>query len=362
MMNRVNAAAAALLAIGLSVSPPVFAQWLKHPTPGIPRKADGKPDLEAPAPRAPDGRSDLSGIWRIDPAGYAFDLTLDLKPAEVLPWAVALSRQRQDAFGKDHPAYRCLPQPGPLNSFGLFKILQTPGVIAILPEEGTYRQIHVDGRELPKDPNPSWIGYSAGRWDGDTLVVESAGFNDKTWLDSYAHPHSEALRITERYRRTDFGHLHLDMTFEDPKAYARPWTISLDGELVADTELLEYVCNENERDVQHIVVTDDDRRRSQTVVKVPVEVLSQYVGEYELTSPIGRLITFTVTLPGEQLIVQPPTGGKYPLVPSSETTFSVAGTPLEFVKDPQGTVTHFVVRTVEGDQKAVRRSGRVPQQ
>src|SRR5262245_28426703 len=214
-------------ALGFGLAAPVTAQWVKYQTPGIPRTADGKPDLGAPAPKALDGRPDLSGIWRIDPAGYAFDLTMDLKAGEVMPWADALFKQRSEELAKDYPGYRCMPSPGPLNSFGLFKIIQSPTVLAILPEDGTYRQIHTDGRQLPQDPNPTWVGYSVGGWDGDTLVVQSAGFNDKSWLDFFGHPHTEALRVTEQYRRKDFGHMEVQMTFEDSKTYARSWTIAL---------------------------------------------------------------------------------------------------------------------------------------
>jgi hypothetical protein len=354
MKSRQPFVIAAAAALVFTVSTPSSAQWVKYQTPGIPRTADGKPDLGAPAPKALDGRPDLSGIWRIDPAGYAFDLTMDLKAGEVMPWAEALFKQRSEEFAKDFPGYRCMPSPGPLNSFGLFKIIQSPTVLAVLPEDGTYRQIHTDGRQLPQDPNPTWMGYSVGAWDGDTLVVESAGFNDQSWLDFFGHPHSEALRVTERYRRRDFGHLEVQMKFEDLKAYTRPWTITLVGELNPDTELLEYVCNENERSMQHFLVTDEDRRKNRTVVTVPRESLAAYVGIYELISPVGRRITYTVSLPGDQLIAQPPGGGRYPLVPTSPTTFAVAGTPVEFFKDAKGVVTHFIVRTVEGDQKAVR--------
>ena len=212
---------------------------------------------------------------------------MDLKAGEVMPWADALFKQRSEEFAKDYPGYRCMPSPGPLNSFGLFKIIQSPAVLAILPEDGTYRQIHTDDRQLPEDPNPTWVGYSVGAWDGDTLVVQSAGFNDQSWLDFFGHPHTEALRVTERYRRMDFGHMEVQMTFEDLKAYARPWTITLVAELNADTELLEYVCNENERSVQHFLVTDEDRRNNRTVVTVPREILASYVGVYQLDQP-GR--------------------------------------------------------------------------
>ena len=248
---KCSAMAAVALVVGLGA--PAGAQWLKDKTPGIPRDKDGKPKLDAPAPRAPNGKPDLTGLWRVDPGGYGDNIVADLKPDDVLPWAQELFKQRSEEFGISHPLYRCMPEIGPFYSWGMFKILQTPGTLGILSEAGAYRQILTDGRDLPKDPNPTWMGYSVGRWEGDTLVVRSAGFNDKTWLDFNGHPHSEALRVTERFRRKNFGEMSVEFTFEDPKAYARPWTISLVGKLAADTELLEYVCNENEKDRPHFV-------------------------------------------------------------------------------------------------------------
>ena len=212
---------------------------LKDKTPGIPRTADGKPDFAAPAPRTPEGRPDLSGIWRVDPGGYSDNIASDLKPGEVLP----LGRGPGEAAirgVRDLPSDLSLPaRDRPVRSLGMFKILQTPGTTGVLSENGRYRQILTDGRALPVDPNPTWEGYSVGRWEDDVFVVTSAGFNDKTWLDYAGHPHTEALRVTERYRRKNFGELELQMTFDDPETYARPWTISLTGRLAADTELLE---------------------------------------------------------------------------------------------------------------------------
>jgi hypothetical protein len=263
-----------------------------------------------------------------------------------------------------------LPGIGPQLSFGMYKILQTPGVIGFLGEGGDFRQILTDGRPLPPDPQPTWQGYSVGHWEGDTLVVESAGFNDQTWLDFEGHPHSPELRVTERFRRKDFGHMELKTTFDDPKAYTRPWTISIGVELMPDTELLEYVCNENERDFKHIVVTEEDRKKNRTKVKVAPEILAKYAGVYELVDSAGRPLdrqgkvleqggkptTFTISVAGEQLVVELFDAGKIPLLTESETTFSVAGQPVEFVKDAQGIVTHLVVRAVEGDIRAIRKS------
>lgn len=215
-MKRIRTAPALLL---LPVS--LCAQWLNFKTPGIPRTPDGKPNLTAPAPRTADGHPDLSGQWTIIFSRY--DLSRDLKPEEIQPWARALQKQRADTH--QTALQTCLPI-GPLNSAGTLdqeiKIVQTPNLIVILYGDLTYRQVFLDGRSLEKDPNPSWMGYSVGHWEGATLVVESNGYNDRTWLDSEGHPHSEGLRVTERFRRTDFGRMDLNVTFEDPAVYARP--------------------------------------------------------------------------------------------------------------------------------------------
>jgi len=224
------------------------AQWLNQPTGGIPRTSDGKANLAAAAPRTSDGKPELSGLWRLGvEIGVGANITADLSPGDIQSWAATLSRERLGNFGKDDPEITgCLPGgPRHITRAGLAKIVQTPSVIVILYEDLAYRQIFLDGRQLPQDPNPNWMGFSVGHWEGDTLVVESAGFNDRTWLDFAGHPHTEALRMTERYRRRDFGHMDLQVTLNDPQAYARPWTVSAGGTLAADTELLEYVCLEN---------------------------------------------------------------------------------------------------------------------
>ncbi|HLG53827.1 MAG TPA: hypothetical protein VI485_00765 [Vicinamibacterales bacterium] len=355
MTRSLHLTGAISAALVLAVCGSADAQWLKTPTPGIPRTADGKPNLTAPAPKTHDGKPDLSGIWRIDPGGYDLNIASDLKPGDVLPWAETLFKQRSEEFSKDHPAYRCMPEVGPLYNFGMFKVLQTTGTMAVLSQSGVYRQILTDGRSLPVDPHPTWMGYSVGRWDGDTLVIESAGFNDRTWLDFGGHPHTEALRTTERYRRKDFGHMQVQITFEDTKAYTRPWTITLAAELVPDTELLETVCNENEKSLQHFVVTDEDRRKSRTVVTIAPAILSSYAGTYEMKGPPGELVTFTVSVENGRLVAAPSTGGRFLLTAESETTFSASGAPVVFHKDASGAVSDFTVHTVEGDQVFVRK-------
>ena len=193
------------------------AQWLQLPTPGIPRTPDGKPNLTAPAPRTRDGKPDLSGMWERESDHYYNNAGADLKPADVKPWAQALYQRRLADFGTDSMEAQCLPLgPAALTTSDPVKFIQTPSLIVILLEDLTYRQIHMDGRKLPKNPNPSWMGYSVGRWDGDTLVVETSGFTERAWLDYDGHPHTEALRMTERYCRRDFGHLDVEVTFDDP--------------------------------------------------------------------------------------------------------------------------------------------------
>ena len=246
-----------LLALLAAACLPVSAQWLKLATPGVPRTPDGKPNLTAPAPKMRDGKPDLSGIWEPNPK-YLRDLAADLKPGDVQmqPWAQKVFEERKAGLhSKEEPDANCLPQGVPkIDAAPVpWKIVQLPGEVVILYEAFTqYRQIFMDGRPLPKDPNPTWLGYSVGHWDGDTLVVESAGFNGKAWIDQAGHPATEALKVTERYRRKDFGHLEIEITVDDPGAYNKPWTAKEDPHILLDSELLEFVCNENEKDVRHI--------------------------------------------------------------------------------------------------------------
>jgi hypothetical protein len=250
----------ALVAIGMVMlaSTPAPAQWLTRKAPGVPRTADGRPNLSAPTPLAPDGKPDLSGIWEPNGLKYLQNVAADLKPDEVpfQPWAEALFNERRDLLhARDEPDANCLPQGVPkLNAPpNPFKIIQTPGLVIILYEAFTlYRQIFTDGRELPADPNPTWLGYSVGRWEGDTLVVDSTGFNGKTWLDTIGHPTTDALHVTERFRRKDYGHMDIQITIDDPKAYTKPWTFTEDPHLTPDTELLEFICNENNKDIEHL--------------------------------------------------------------------------------------------------------------
>jgi hypothetical protein len=247
-----------LFAFLLPASMPLGAQWFKIRDKTLPRTSDGKPNLSAPPLRKPDGKPDLSGIWAPEGVKYLRDIAADFEPGKfpIQPWAAALSEERNAGLhASAEPDANCLPQGVPkiYNTPDPFKIIQSPELIAILYESfGQFRQIHLDGRQLPTDPNPAWLGYSIGRWEGDTLVVTSAGFNGKTWLDNYGHPSTDALRVTERLRRRDIGHLEIQFTIDDPKAYTRPWTVTEVMSLVPDTELIEFVCNENEKDVRHL--------------------------------------------------------------------------------------------------------------
>jgi hypothetical protein len=237
------------MAVVMSAAP--AAQWLKQPTPDIPRTPDGRPDLSAPAPRAADGKPLLAGLWRPSP-GLAGSITRGMNGGDVpyQPWAKKLFEERQANDSRDDPTARCVVGGVPRSDFvGYpFKILQMPGLVVILYEAvHSYRQIFTDGRELPKDPNPNWFGYSVGKWEANALVVETTGFNDDVWLDNAGRPATDRLRVTERFVRRDFGHMDIQITIDDPKAYTKPWMTTQPLALQPDTELLEYICDENNK-------------------------------------------------------------------------------------------------------------------
>jgi len=326
------------------------AQWLNEPTPGTPRTLAGKPNLTAPVPRTVDGKPDLSGIWNIGGLGYATNIT----SVEMLPSAQKIYQARVATYGQEDPAVSCLPE-GPraaLHGLEPFRIVQMPYVSFFMYETSPVRQIFTDGRKLPPDPTPSWMGYSVGHWEGDTFIVDTVGYNDKTWLDFTGHPHSEALHVRERFHRTDFGHMQLSITYEDPKAYTNPWTISVSVSLLPDTDLLENVCLENEKDRPRLVGhAADDRKVSKKVAK---EILSRYVGTYD----VEMLGVWTVSLEGDELKIEMGDGGgKQAVIPQSDTVFGYPpiGGPVRFVSDAKGQVTGFVVTVVEGDIPAKKR-------
>ena len=236
---------------------PLRAQWLNYPTKNTPRNKDGKPDLSAPLPRTKDGKPDITGIWMPNGLKYLINIAADLKPDEVpfQPWAAALYKQRRETNGRDDPNNQCLPSGVPEKEAvtSPFKIMQFPGEMVILYESRTiFREIFTDGRPLPKDPNPTWQGYSIGRWEGDDFVVETNGLNDKIWMDTNGHPITEAAHVTERFRRHDYGHMDIQITIDDPKAYTKPWTVTFKQAIMPDTELLDEICLENEKSYKHL--------------------------------------------------------------------------------------------------------------
>ena len=272
--------AAGLVAICGVISPVLSAQWPSYPTPQVPKGPDGKPNLGAPAPRTADGKPDLSGIWEnfgqgrtsggISGTGGAplesgalptflsqfFDIgTRVTGGLPFQPWAAELRKKRMADNSKDNPDAHCLPMgnmqlhthPQPR------KIIQAPTVLVLLYEGNAgIRQIFTDGRPLPNnDPQPWWYGYSTGRWDGDTLIVETRNFRDGGWLDVFGSPLTDAGKMTERFRRPAFGSLEIEITVDDPKAYTRPWTVTINQRIMLDTELIEFVCGENEKSVRH---------------------------------------------------------------------------------------------------------------
>ncbi len=352
----------AIILIVLSASlSPVAAQWANYPTPNIPRTSDGKPNLTAPAPRASDGKPDLTGLWE-KISNYGNNVAVDLKPADIQPWAQALVKRRMEDLGKDHMIPQCLPMgpgyitDGGTTAGGITKIIQTPTLIIFLSQDMTYRQIYMDGRKLEAAPNPSWMGYSVGHWEGDTLVVETNGYNDRTWLDRNGHPHTEALRTTERYRRPDFGHLEYTLTLEDPAIYAKPWTLKMGAKLAADTEIIEYVCNENAQSaLKHWAGKASDDEKAE--IKVAPEILAKYVGTYKTldvwnNEPEPRFIQITVS---EGALYGELRGrGKVRLVARTETMFSgFYGLGIRFLLDEQGAVKYLAEMHVSGDYRFI---------
>jgi hypothetical protein len=224
-------------------------------------------------------------------------------------------------------------------------------LILILHEDLTYRQIFLDGRELPKDPNPDWMGYAVGRWEGDTLVAESTGYNDRTWLE-LGYPHTESLRITERFHRNDFGHIEVEVASSDPRAYEKPWTAEKEFQYRPDTELLEYVCAENEKDRIHLVGKNSDDLKN--TVKLAPEVLSKYVGTYERQIPRGPQ-EIKVALEDGGLTLSAAGSPPWPMMAHSETVFTSLGNRYEFFKNEKGEVTHFLMVDGSGEWRADRK-------
>jgi hypothetical protein len=335
------------ISLALLTTTPVAGQWLNRPTPGIPRMADGKPNLAAAAPRTADGKPDFTGVWTGQPQSP------DPDPRDVQPWANEAAGHRAEDFFKSRPMFQCRPS-GPetfaqSTGQGVWKrMLQTPSLIAILNDDLTYRQIFMDGRTLETAPFPNWMGYSVGRWEGDTLVVDSFGFNDRTWLNGHGLPHTEALRMTERYRRRDFGHLRIDVTLTDPSTFTKPIGFVVNMELAADTEMLEGVC---ETGTDHWTGSASDLRTSAVIV--PPDILAKYVGVYSGIWA-GRPRTVEVVLSAAGLVAT--IGGEtWPLMAKSETLFeSSEGYGYEFIRNSNGQATHVVEIHVSGNYRYER--------
>jgi hypothetical protein len=325
--------------IALAFATPLAAQWLSLPTPGIPRTADGKPNLSAPVPRIA-GRPDLTGLWRMK--GTTGDLRDETKLKE---WARTAMAQHEKNYYKDGSFFQCLPAgpgyiaSGPAGGGNLRRIVQSPTVTAILNADLTYRQIFTDGRALEEDPLPIWMGYSVGHWDGDTLVVESNGYNDKTWLHANGLGHTDQLRITERYHRTDFGHMTLDVTYKDPGTFESPLHAVIQMEYGADDEMLEIVCNEATEGSTKQWDGKKDTDALTKAVTVEPQILSNYIGRYEgiwLDNPTR----VDVTLENGALFLSRNGGKKSQLLPQSETAFVCPtctwGQPYVFTRGKDG--------------------------
>ncbi len=338
--------AGAVLSAGLGVS----AQWLKLPTPGIPRLADGKPNLAAPAPRTLDGKPDFSGLWRNDGGDRLNNnIAADLEPGDVAPWANALYQKRRLEFGKDSMDSVCLPLgPAYLTSqYRDIRIIQTPAVIVVLFNDGMHREIWLDGRALEADPNPTWMGYSVGRWEGDALVVESNGYTDRSWLDFDGHPHTEALRITERYARPSFGRIDVQVTMVDAKAYSKPIVFKMPMKFEADTEMLEAVCENHGRSRERLSAT-----KPMQAVTVPAATLAGYVGVYDVVGDKRHVATITQS--GSTLWFEYDGTGREELLALSPTRFSWSGSIVEFSTAADGTMI-MRLKYAEGDEVGPRR-------
>ena len=327
------------------------AQWLKLPTPGLPRLPDGKPNLEAPAPRTADGKPDFSGVWKNNGGDrYYNNAAADLQIGDVAPSAHALFMKRQLEFSKDSMETQCLPLgPAYLTTrYREFRIAQTPTLVLFAFSDGMHREIFMDGRALEPEPNPTWMGYSVGRWDGDVLVVESNGYTDRSWLDFGGHPHTEELRVTERYTRKNIGRIDVQVTMTDPKVYARPITFSVPIALQTDTEMLEGFCENHQKSRQRMAST-----KPAVVVQVPVATLARYVGTYETNDDGTKHIVY-VTTEGANLWFDYDGKGKELLVPLSATRFSWFGAIVEF-STGAGSAMNIAMHYAEGTERGTRR-------
>jgi hypothetical protein len=347
MRGSVLVCAAAVLAAGVTLS----AQWISLPTPGLPRLPDGNPDLAAPPPRTADGRIDLSGLWK-NAGGdrYYNNVAADLQVRDIAPSAHALFIKRQLEFARDGMDAQCLPLgPAYLTAqYREFRIVQSPTVIVFAYSDGMHREIFLDGRTLEPNPNPSWMGYAVGRWDGDVLVVDSNGYTERSWLDGGGHPHTEDLRITERYTRRSVGHMDVRVTMTDPTLYAKPITVTTPIRLMADTEMLEAVCENSSATRARISAV-----KPAVPFDVPAATLSRYVGTYDTESG-GRKHVVTISRDGADLWLDYDATGKELLIAVSPTQFVWDGAHVEFSADANGAM-HVLIVLVEGEERGTKR-------
>jgi hypothetical protein len=363
--------AAGVLALVLVVAPLLSAQWPPYPPADVPKAADGKPDLSAPAPRMANGQPDLSGLWENAPLGFGpqeppsaadqpplatfFDVGAGFKDGLPLrPWAAELLRKRREDNSKDNPDAHCLPMgllqfhehPQPR------KIVQTPKLMLIIYEANYgLRHIFLDGRPLPtNDPQPWWYGYSVGRWEGDTLVVETTGLKDDGWLDIIGSPQTDQAKITERFRRLNFGTLQIDVTIDDPKAYTKPFTVRFNQRLMLNDELIEFICNENEQSAPHLLGKDSAATPTFTL---DPKVFDGYVGRYQLAP--GTFAAFTRD--GDRFYAQFGNSPPFEIFAASAREFFLRVIDMRFTfeVDGGGRASAVVVHT-----DADRRAPRVP--
>ena len=338
----------AALVLAISMSSSLYAQWFDWGFPLVPRTDDGKPHLSAPVPRATADQVDLSGLWVPQSAsGSVYDTS------KIKDWAIDAIAEAERNFHSTAPRFNCLPSgpgtyPAEVLAGGMRRIVQHPEVIAILNSDMTYRQVFIDGRELAAEPLlPSWMGYSVGHWEGDTLIVESNGYNNKTWLTQEGLPHTDQLHITERYTRLDYGHMKLEISYKDPGTFIEgPVEATIDLVLRPESVMLEVICNESKTSRRHYSGVID--QSEEQVVEVPMNILKEYVGTYR-GSWAARVVTVEISLEnGELLLKRTPRyvkiGGNTDfdtahLVARSETAFdSSLGLGWVFKRDEAGEV------------------------
>ncbi|HHX81874.1 MAG TPA: hypothetical protein GX696_02690 [Pseudomonadaceae bacterium] len=349
--------------LALSSAGTLCAQWFGMPTPGVPRTDDGRVDMTAAVPRGADGKVDLSGLWvPVDARGSFFEA------ANIQDWARDAMAAAESDFYRNDPRFACLPSgpstlPAGASVGGMRRFVQHPDMLAELRYDMSYRQIFTDGRELEEEPLlPTWGGYSVGHWEGDTLVVDSNGYNDLTWLSREGLPHTEQLLISERYTRNDFGHLTLEVEYQDPGTFIRPVQATIDLEFRADTELLEIICNESATGQQHYSGSLEEAQEQ--VVEIPAATLENYVGTYQGIW-LGNMITTEFLVEdGELVLIRSPrysdTGGntgsaRYTLVALSQNAFDCScGLGFVFHTDDSGKATEVDEVHVSGSWPFVR--------